>query len=590
MLVGFSVVIVGDEGGVYLDSKEAQVVELSDQAYINYNQRCELLATCNNPSNCSHSVCGPLLGDLDDLICTPVLNNTYCPAAENGKTPCTSMNLDYKRGYVRVAASTSLPSVDTMLSICSQRELDPVMKSFTSTDLSSFTRSYFASMDGSWRVLPGSARSDEHCRDYDPRNRLWFRTSTSVVKVVTVLIDLAASMNSNLPTSFGPGSMLQAAKTIASQLLPTLSADDHVNMIVFNSTGAYQLSPEAILVKDHDTTSQPELQPLLDELNNQTVEDEYRQSNLTAAILTALPNFDSDSTAAKVILVLTDGVFATLGNVTLPTAKLSGVKVFLYKLPRSNDTNDSLSNSTLTQQLCAVGGHFEPIRKNLENPLLVLSKYFSYLANLKRIETNGKPQYSAIYQDFEHIGGNITSVSKPTFSAEGDLIGVAGMSLYLDLMGNLTNPVKNALLSRVTGYSAPTQPIILTAANCTVVNETTQPCGASTAYYAANGGLCAKTDLTSTIENLACCGACKVANGSGKSRSKGLIIGLSVIGPVVVLMALGVGGYVFLTWRKRKRAQLESDKKLFEFPGDSRTPEEPRSPVRHFARSTPATQ
>jgi len=55
------------------------------------------------------------------------------------------------------------------------------------------------------------------------------------------------------------------------------------------------------------------------------------------------------------------------------------------------------------------------------------------------------------------------------FTPEGDLIGVAGITLYLELMGNLTNPVKNALQSRVTGYSAPTKPIILTAANCTVV-------------------------------------------------------------------------------------------------------------------------
>lgn len=55
------------------------------------------------------------------------------------------------------------------------------------------------------------------------------------------------------------------------------------------------------------------------------------------------------------------------------------------------------------------------------------------------------------------------------FSAAGNLIGVAGLTIYIELLGNLTNPVKNALVSRVTGYSAPTVPIVLTAANCSVV-------------------------------------------------------------------------------------------------------------------------
>jgi len=61
------------------------------------------------------------------------------------------------------------------------------------------------------------------------------------------------------------------------------------------------------------------------------------------------------------------------------------------------------------------GANFEPIVKNLENPLLVLGKYFSYLANLKRMETDGMPQYSPIYQSYEKFGGNlITAVAKPS--------------------------------------------------------------------------------------------------------------------------------------------------------------------------------
>jgi len=44
VLVGFSAVIAGDEGEDYLNSKEAQVVKLSNQAYTNYNRRCGIIS------------------------------------------------------------------------------------------------------------------------------------------------------------------------------------------------------------------------------------------------------------------------------------------------------------------------------------------------------------------------------------------------------------------------------------------------------------------------------------------------------------------------------------------------------------------
>lgn len=115
------------------------------------------------------------------------------------------------------------------------------------------------------------------------------------------------------------------------------------------------------------------------------------------------------------MMMITDGMFATLGNVTLPTANLSSlsVKTCIYKLPQTDDTHIFwTNNSALTSQLCEVGGHFEPILKNLENPLFARRNFFSYLANLKRALTNDGPQYSYVYEDFDKIGGNITTVTK----------------------------------------------------------------------------------------------------------------------------------------------------------------------------------
>jgi len=45
VLVGFSAVIVGDEGEDFLDSKEDQVVELSNQVFDNYIRRCGIKIT-----------------------------------------------------------------------------------------------------------------------------------------------------------------------------------------------------------------------------------------------------------------------------------------------------------------------------------------------------------------------------------------------------------------------------------------------------------------------------------------------------------------------------------------------------------------
>ena len=100
-------------------------------------------------------------------------------------------------------------------------------------------------------------------------------------------------------------------------------------------------------------------------------------------------------------------------DVTLPTAELLNLKakVFMYKLRQPQDVVFEKNN--LIVQLCAVGGHFEPIMKNLENPLLAFRHYFSYLANLMRILTNGRPQYSPVYQDSDAtFGENIITVSK----------------------------------------------------------------------------------------------------------------------------------------------------------------------------------
>jgi hypothetical protein len=117
----------------------------------------------------------------------------------------------------------------------------------------------------------------------------------------------------------------------------------------------------------------------------------------------------------QIIVVLTDGVFASSENVTLPESLLLGsnVKILLYKLPQADDLDIYLSNNSLLNSICRVNGTFEVIQEDLTNPLYTVRSYFSYLAATLEVAVNGKPLWSNIYQDFEGIGNNITSVTSP---------------------------------------------------------------------------------------------------------------------------------------------------------------------------------
>ncbi len=119
----------------------------------------------------------------------------------------------------------------------------------------------------------------------------------------------------------------------------------------------------------------------------------------------------------QVIVVLTDAGFASSENVTLPEAQLqtAGVKVLIYKLPQANDNNVYLSNVPLLGSLCRIGGTFEVIEQDLDNPLYAIKSYFSYLASTHMVATAvaRKPLWSSLYLDFDEISKYITTVTFP---------------------------------------------------------------------------------------------------------------------------------------------------------------------------------
>ncbi len=117
-----------------------------------------------------------------------------------------------------------------------------------------------------------------------------------------------------------------------------------------------------------------------------------------------LTNNDSD---LQIIIVLTDGQFATTGNPnqTLPVNEISSnkAKVFVYKMLQTTATDDDPyleRGSNLPSQICEVNGTFEVISKNLDNPLFAIKSFYSFLANTHIVAVNQKPYWSNIHSSF----------------------------------------------------------------------------------------------------------------------------------------------------------------------------------------------
>ncbi|KAH8975709.1 hypothetical protein BDL97_01G173100 [Sphagnum fallax] len=550
--------VQGDEGSAYLDEKETQVLLLAKQVEANYAQTCALVESCASAANCSRHACSPLLGESQSntIQCVDVFNNKYC-TNEPGNGTCTHLKANYGRSYLRLPPGTDLTNVPAAMgnSICSQRLLDSTFQTMSYPSV--FTYVYFGAVDGTWRSFPGRESSTSDCLGYDPRIRPWYIEGISVTKNLVVLIDAGASMTNVLSTQFlMETTYLAAAQSITQKaLLQTLSAQDYVNIIVFNSTGATQLSPDPVLVRNSDLsdpTDHSELKSLITSLNNQEGSSQAGASNLTAAIMAAFTNFNAH--ALKIIVVLTDGVFASSENVTLPESLLlaSNVKILLYKLPQADDLDIYLSNNSLLNSICRVNGTFEVIQKDLTNPLYTVRSYFSYLAATLEVAVNGKPLWSNIYQDFEGIGYNITSVTSPAFGSDGQLLGVAAITVYINELGTLTDLVTTALQNRTKGNVYPT----IVIANCSIATASNsipaaQQCGSIAPP--ANGGLCNMTDFTSSLESMSCCSTCSapgnastviIAAVNSPSRTVpkyvGAIVGGTIAGGLVVLVGMSV--------------------------------------------------
>ncbi|KAH8960729.1 hypothetical protein BDL97_05G012500 [Sphagnum fallax] len=516
--------VQGDAGSDYLAEKEKQVQQIVAQVELNDIQTCELVATCSAAANCSRRGCSTVRSD--NFQCVDVPNNKYCTEASGGSN-CTQLRAEYSISHVSLPPGTSLANVPAEMgnSICSQRLLDSTFQSISVPN--NYTVVYYGAVDGTIRSFPGRVENSSECLSFDPRIRPWYTAAISVTKVLVVLIDNGLSMQIPLPDSFGfPSSItyLGAAKNITQSLLQTISPQDHVNIIQFNSVGAVPLSNTS--VEGNGT----ELNALVVALDNIQGASEAGNSNLTAAIESALSNFIGISDALKVIIIFTDGEFALNSTVTLPETQLApSVKVFIYKLPPPNDGDIFLSNNSLLSSLCGIGGTFEVIEQDITNPLYAVRSYFSYLASAQMAshQVQGKPLWTSPYQNRDVVCGYITTVTYP--------------DVYIDELGNIAQLVRDALENQTNQGNIQPAIVTLNNLNCSLANASypiaaDERCGSSIAP--TNGGICNQIDSIDTFESIVCsCSTCSDRD-SGEQIHIGEIIGGAITGAIALVVVV----------------------------------------------------
>ncbi|KAG0599815.1 hypothetical protein M758_12G180700 [Ceratodon purpureus] len=547
---GVWVTHAASNGAAFLDKKEAEVQKVSSAASVNY-YNCDLVSSCT--LDCSRAVCKPRMEDV--TICTKVENNAYCSAPSDGNN-CKEMGLNYDKSYLTVpgGADAAILQPEVRRDSCSQRGLDPTFKSVSFPD--NFSYVYFGSTSGAWTAYPGRDSSEEGCKAFECRKRPWYLDGISVLKQVKILIDTGNTMGTSVTSEFkrSPGaSYLNVAIDIALSIIQTLAPGDYVDVISFNSTGAYSLSPP-VNVGNYTQSNGVVLHPELDSLQNSvkklTKSADPPRSNLTAAIIKAVSTFQNTALYyLKLVIVISDGYFIPLNSSTFPTTDISALKakLLVYRLPPNYDeSNDRfLINTTLQTVLCGVQGSFEVLdAPATANPLFAINSYFSYLAQVHMIVVGSKATWSNMYESIAQVRNAVT-VTSPAFDKDGRLIGVAGIDVFINeldsnLQADVTADFDTSGRTRGSLPAPSSIPLV-----CSYQNQTVIPVCSNTPIP-TDGTICKQSDSRSLQERV-CCNTCAIPSPPPPFAWWRIFLAVAV--PIVVI-ALSLT--VFFLWKKHK--------------------------------------
>lgn len=115
--------------------------------------------------------------------------------------------------------------------VCVSALMDPDFKDLDQDRNFEYGMAYMGTSLGSFRSYPSSRQinweENKQCNDYDPRFRPWYVAATSGSKNIILIIDVSGSMQ---------GTKIEIARQAASSVVSTMSNNDFVGVITFESS------------------------------------------------------------------------------------------------------------------------------------------------------------------------------------------------------------------------------------------------------------------------------------------------------------------------------------------------------------------
>ena len=463
-----------------IEEKEVAVKELAEHVRRHSSgvKKCRALANCLDEVPCHHDSCGlGLKVGPDEPVCS-VQNVARPDACPSGDCEGRVANMEHSTIVRSSYNKDPILTLSEKEMVCSTSGLDEVFKSTHDDDT---VWSYFGSHNGIWRAYPGDARTrtEEGCREYDPRVRPWYLSAASGSKNLVILIDVSGSMNSFDGDNFESRMDLvrdAVTGTKGRGLLDTVTQNDRISVVTFSSR-AQGLLEEGLVTGTADNISK-----LKGKVQN------IRASGATYSLLgfkeafTQLIQATRDEVVGdscnNIVLYLTDGVDTVCENCGQPehteygevqrngacrcnTAfherieqyqsqleSIGGRRAEIFSLSMGSSADDTLPR----QLACQNGGAWDRISAG-DN---VLDKLESYL----KFQSMDKAASDAVFwsepYDDDITGDQVVTAAVPVYEDNEwrNLLGVAGVDILMEpLIKGDSGMTRERILNRLQSRS-----------------------------------------------------------------------------------------------------------------------------------------
>lgn len=208
---------------LFIKSLEDKVIEIAKKAefYLSYKERCE------QKCKLSYNSC-PM--DYPDFPLPPLSCNQDFKVKQCANyTQARKLSIDYSSVQLKNKNElVNIDSQDIKHIVCSFSRLDEDFKDLRTDKMFNITKwQYIGAYNGVHRTYPGREKCDIK-EGYDPRDRPWYASASSISKTLIIVIDNSESMSDY--------KKLDNAKTLASRIINSTAISDAAVIINFSDT------------------------------------------------------------------------------------------------------------------------------------------------------------------------------------------------------------------------------------------------------------------------------------------------------------------------------------------------------------------